>query len=274
MTHLYGRPLGRLACHLFWSRKWFSKIYGWPFHRKLSRRQIDTFVQQHSIHIEEVEMPARGFSTFNDFFIRKLKPGARPIDDAPDSLLSPADSRLTAFPLGRGTILKIKGARPTLPRLLGMSTVPETFAHGLCLQFRLAPSDYHRFGYMVDGLQGPIHLVDGRLYSVSPLALRHLPDIWWRNLRHWCFIQSPTVGTMLQVEVGATVVGSIVQHRWPGGTCRRGGEKGYFQMGGSTVLAVFGPGRVALDEDILHYAAQGIETKVKYGETIGRILSK
>ena len=71
-----------------------------------------------------------------------------------------------------------------------------------------------------------------------------MPDIWWRNYRHWCFIQSPIVGTLLQIEVGATMVGSIVQHQWSGGACRRGGEKGYFQMGGSTVLIVFPPGRI------------------------------
>ena len=99
-----------------------------------------------------------------------------------------------------------------------------------------------------------------------------MPDIWGRNHRHWCFVQTPGMGTILQIEVGATVVGSIVQHQLSGGSCRRGEEKGYFQMGGSTVLIIFQSGRVEIDEDILRYSDQGIETLVKYGEAFGRIL--
>jgi phosphatidylserine decarboxylase len=68
------------------------------------------------------------------------------------------------------------------------------------------------------------------------------------------------------------MVGSIVQHQPEGGYCTRGGEKGYFQMGGSTVLTILEPGRVKIDEDILHHSRQDVETLVQYGEKVGEIL--
>jgi phosphatidylserine decarboxylase len=269
---IYGRPWGRKTAHWIWSQILFSRFYGWPLHQRFSRKQIDPFISQHKIDMSEVEVPDQGFQSFNDFFIRRLKPGARPIPAAPKALVSPADSRLKVFPLHQGTLLDIKGHTLTLPHLLGTDGVADLFANGLCLQFRLAPRDYHRFGHIEDGLQGPIHIVGGRLFSVSPIALRHMPAIWGNNYRHWCFVQTHCLGTILQVEVGATMVGSIIQHQPQGGRCRRGQEKGYFQMGGSTVLIVLPPGRVHIDDDIMNYAEQGIETIVRYGESIGRHL--
>lgn len=269
---IYGRPWGRKTAHWIWSRILFSRFYGWPLHQRFSRKQIDHFISQHNIDMSEVEVPDQGFQSFNDFFIRRLKPGARPIPADPKALISPADSRLKVFPLNHGTVLNIKGNILTLSKLLGNEGVTDLFANGLCLQFRLAPRDYHRFGHIEDGIQGRIHPVGGRLYSVSPIALRHMPAIWGDNYRHWCFVQTHALGTILHIEVGATVVGSVIQHQPRGGYCRRGQEKGYFQMGGSTVLIVLPPGRVRIDDDIMHYAKQDIETIVRYGETIGRHL--
>ena len=267
----YGRPWGRLVSRWVWSRVLFSRLYGWAFHQRFSRRQIQGFVHHNGIDMSEVQIPAGGFETFNDFFIRRLKPEARPIDHNPHALIAPADSRLKVFPLQTHTILNIKGVSLTLARLLGTPSVPGHFANGICLQFRLAPCDYHRFGAVEDGVQGPIQRIGGRLYSVSPLALRHMPAIWGQNHRHWCVIETKSLGTVLQIEVGATGVGSIVQHQPAGGHCVRGGEKGYFQMGGSTVLVILKRGRVQIDDDILRFSRKNIETRVRYGEAIGRI---
>lgn len=267
---IYSRPWGRRMAHWLWSRVFFSRLYGWPMHQRFSRRQIDQFISEHRIDMSEVIVPDRGFQSFNDFFIRRLKSGARPVPGDPKALVAPADSRLKVFAMEREAIVEIKGHTLTLAQLLGSDAVSDYFANGMCLQFRLAPRDYHRFGHAVDGVQGRIHTVGGRLYSVSPLALRHMPAIWAENYRHWCFVQTHALGTFLQIEVGATVVGSIIQHYPSGGPCRRGQEKGYFQMGGSTVLLVVPPGRVDIDDDIVTYSDQGIESLVSYGESIGR----
>ncbi|MEJ2155956.1 MAG: archaetidylserine decarboxylase [Desulfobacteraceae bacterium] len=271
LTFFYGRPWGRLVARWVWSRVLFSRFYGWIFHRRFSRRQIDRFVTQSRIDMSEVHVPKGGFQTFNDFFIRRLKPGARPIASDPTAVISPADSRLKVIQLQNKTLLHVKGVSLTLAQLLCTDNHPDQFADGLCLQFRLAPRDYHRFGYIEDGVQSPVRVVGGRLYSVSPLALRHIPAIWAENHRHWCVIETRSMGPILQIEVGATVVGSIIQHRMDGGYCHRGEEKGYFQMGGSTVLIIIQPGRVKIDDDILNHSNQDIETLVRYGEAVGRI---
>ena len=271
LSFCYQDPLGRWLCRWLVSRPVFSRVYGWPFYQSRSRRQIDAFIRHNQIDMSEVQVPPGGFRSFNDFFIRQLKPGARTVAQDPADLVAPADSRLKVLSLERETVLQVKGVSLTLAQILGTKTVPRVFDGGLCLQFRLAPCDYHRFGYIEGGFQGPVHSVGGRLYSVNPIALRQMPAIWGGNYRHWCFIQTEHLGTLLQIEVGATVVGSIVQHVPGGGPCSRGREKGYFQMGGSTVLVVLPPGSAEIDTDILHYSRQGIETLVRYGERIGRI---
>lgn len=271
LAMLYATAWGRLITDLLFSRPSFSRRYCRQYHQPESCKQIAPFVRHFNIDMDEFVVPKGGFKSFNDFFIRQLKPGARPVDPDPRALIAPAESRLKAIALRADTVLDVKGTRLTLRRLLGNRPVEPQFANGLCLQFRLAPSDYHRFHYIDTGEQGPVHSVPGRLYSVSPLALRHRPFIWGQNYRQWCLINTRTFGPLLEIDVGATNVGSIVQHQPHGGPCQRGAEKGYFELGGSTVLLVLPAGRVTIDDDIWHYSRQGIETRVRYGETIGRV---
>jgi phosphatidylserine decarboxylase len=272
LSLFYGSAWGRFITDALWSRMFVSRIYGLPSYMSWSRRCIDAFVRQNDVPMDEVAVPAGGFTSFNDFFIRRLKPGARPLPTDPEALIAPADSRLKTFSLNSQTILDIKGHRLTVTDLVVSDEVVPQFSDGVCLQFRLAPRDYHRFGYICDGVQGEIHNVPGRLYSVSPLALAFRPSIWGQNFRQWCVIESDTLGPVLDIDVGATGVGSIVQNNPAGGPCKRGAEKGYFQLGGSTVLIILQSGRVELDPDITEYSNRGIETLVRYGEKIGRIL--
>jgi phosphatidylserine decarboxylase len=267
-SRLGRRITGRLLC-----RQPVSRLYGRVQQHPWTRRQIPGFIAQYGIDLSEAIVPTGGFACFNDFFTRRLKPGARPVDRDPCRLVSPADSRLQVFQLGRETRLNVKGNRWTLAQLLGTADLDPYLRNGLCFCFRLAPSDYHRFGYADDGLQGPVHTVPGPLHSVNPLALQHKEDILATNYRQWCFVQSPCYGTMIQVEVGALIVGSIIQQQPQGGPCRRGAEKGYFQFGGSTVLLILEPGRVRVDPDIQEKSNQGIETLVRYGEGVAIALS-
>ncbi len=273
LSLFYGTRWGRFITDVLWSRIFVSCVYGHAFYTAWSRRWIDTFVIQNNIPMDEVEVPSGGFFSFNDFFIRRLKPGARPLPTDPEAVIAPADSRLKAYPLHSRTILDVKGHQLTLGALVGGDNVAQRFDNGICLQFRLAPCDYHRFGYICDGIQGETHDIQGRLYSVSPLALAFRPAIWWQNFRQWCVIESQTLGSILEIDVGATGVGSIIQHQPYGGPCERGVEKGYFQLGGSTVLIILQPGRIELDSDIAVQSRQGIETLVGYGEKIGRVLA-
>ncbi|RJQ75572.1 MAG: phosphatidylserine decarboxylase [Desulfobacteraceae bacterium] len=271
MDVFYGKPWGRRITAALLCKHPLSRLYGWLQKSAWSRRKISAFTAQYRVDLSEAVIPADGFASFNDFFIRRLKPAARPIAHDPRMLISPADSRVQAFQIDNDTPLSIKGAYMTVPQLLGMQSLAPSFKGGICLIFRLAPSDFHRFGYMEDGIQEPVHIICGPLHSVSPLSLRHKPDIHCTNYRHWCLIHTTRLGAMLQVEVGAMLVGSIVQFRPDGGPCRRGEEKGYFQFGGSTVIAVLEPGRVRIDDDILEYSGRGIETLVHFGERVATV---
>lgn len=273
MDLFYGTAAGRRITAMLLCRPWLSRLYGaWQQH-PASRRHIVPFVRQFGVVLQEARIPAGGFASFNDFFIRRLQPGARPVETDPRALIAPADSRLQVFELTADTRLQVKGSAVTVPALLDRPGLPQGFEGGCCLVFRLAPCDYHRFGYVDDGRQGPVHSVPGLLHSVNPLSLKYKPDVHCTNQRQWCFMEGRALGTMIQVEVGAMLVGSIVQHQPAGGPCRRGGEKGYFQFGGSTVILVLPAGRVRIDADIRHHSAKGIETLVRYGEKIGQAVS-
>ncbi|MBI5894904.1 MAG: phosphatidylserine decarboxylase, partial [Desulfobacterales bacterium] len=266
-----GRPWGRAITNRLLCRHPLSRLYGAIQGSGLSRGNIAPFIAQYGIDLNEAIVPPNGFASFNDFFIRRLTPTARPVDSDPRALIAPADSRLQVFTIENNLRLTIKGASMTLPQLLGRSAVEGVFEGGLCLIFRLAPSDYHRFAYVEEGRQGPVHAIDGPLHSVSPLSLRHKPDVHATNYRHWCLVQSPRLGALVQIEVGAMMVGSIVQNQPRGGPCRRGQEKGYFQFGGSTVIVILQPGRAVMDADIAEHSSQGIETLVRYGERVGTL---
>jgi phosphatidylserine decarboxylase len=265
----YGAAWGRQITRWMLIRRPLSVLYGRLQQHPVTRRQIASFIEQFDIDMTEVQVPPDGFHAFNDFFIRRLKPGARPIAADPDCLIAPADSRLQVFTLDNTTPVHVKGTGVTLPQLLGEKRLAAGFEGGLCLCFRLAPCDYHRFAYPDDGIQGRVHIVPGALHSVNPLSLKHKPDILGTNYRHWCFVEGMHFDTMIYIEVGALLVGSIVQYRPQGGRCLRGAEKGYFQFGGSTVLILLKPGRAVMDPDIASYSNKGIETLVRLGERIG-----
>jgi phosphatidylserine decarboxylase len=268
MDLLYGTKWGRWLTGRWLCRPALSKLYGGLQQHPRSRSKIPDFTQQYRIDLTEAIVPETGFDSFNDFFIRQLKQDARPVEADPRRLASPADSRLQAVELDKDTCIAVKGMQWCLSQLLGTDALDAQFGQGLCLCFRLAPCDYHRFGYSDDGIQGPVHTRYGPLHSVNPLSLRHKQDILATNYRQWCLVRSACFGTLLQVEVGAMIVGSIVQFQPHGGYCRKGAEKGYFQFGGSTVLLIVEPDRIQVDNDILDYSRQGIETIVRYGEAV------
>jgi phosphatidylserine decarboxylase len=272
MDLFYGTPWGRWLTGRWLCRPGLSKLYGRIQQHPRSRKRIPGFIAQYRIDLSEAVVPQGGFDSFNEFFIRRLRPGARPVTADPRCLAAVADSRLLAMVLDENTRIAVKGVNWRLSQLLGTTALDAQFSRGVCLCFRLAPCDYHRFGYADDGIQGPVYTRQGPLHSVNPLALRQKEDILATNYRQWCLVRSACFGTLIQVEVGAMIVGSIIQRTPDGGGCRKGAEKGYFQFGGSTVLLILEPDRIQVDADILHYSRQGIETRVHYGEAVARAI--
>lgn len=262
---LYGKPLGRMMLKPLLGPT-VSKLAGKVLDSKLSKPLIRSFVKSNQIDLSQYE--AEEYPSFNDFFSRHIKPEARPVDMDPSHLISPADSKLTVLPITQEARFTIKDTPYTVASLLQSKTLAEAFSGGQLLIFRLSVEDYHRYHYPVSGRRDPFVHIPGKLHTVNPIANDYYP-IYKENTREYCTIHSQEFGDLVMMEVGALLVGKIVNHKG----CRRvkrGQEKGYFQYGGSTVVVLLKQDAAVIDPDILENSRQGFETVVKYGEKIGQ----
>jgi phosphatidylserine decarboxylase len=234
-----------------------------------SRARIAPFIAQYGLDESEFAEPTSSYATFNDFFYRKLKPSARPIHADLRSVVFPADGRhLLIGNIAECADFFVKGVRFDLNALLGDSSLAKKFSEGSLLISRLCPVDYHRFHFPCAGTASEPVLINGPLYSVSPIAIATRPGILWENKRCVTRVSSPLLGEVLYLEIGATCVGSIVHTSTPGAV-GKGDEKGYFRFGGSCVITVFEPGRVTWDADLIEHGREGREVYAKIGERAG-----
>lgn len=230
---------------------------------RFSRVFIPSFVKNNHIDLNEAQKGA--FTSFNDCFTRQLKKGARPIDLTPEHLISPCDALLSVFEIERDATFSIKGTRYTLSRLL-QKEMP-SWDGGVCAIFRLTVSDYHRYCYPDNGTKGESKVLRGTFHTVNPIAQERYP-IYHTNTREYTVLHTENFGDVIQMEVGALLVGKIV-NRQGNGAFLRGEEKGYFEFGGSTIVLLFQKDRVAFDEQLFEYSRRGYEKKVRMGEKIG-----
>lgn len=265
LQKLYGSKGGRSVLQ-FLVRPGVSKAGGWLLNRSISRVAIKPFIRANGISPEEYEQ--RKFRSYNDFFTRKVKAEARPVDMEPNHLISPCDSKLTAYAIDENAVFRIKNTDYTMESLTRSQKLANKYKGGTLLLFRLTVDDYHRYCYVDRGQKSKNHLIPGVFHTVNPAAGEYSP-VYKENTRAVSFLRSENFGTVMMMEVGALLVGRIVNHHEEK-TVNRGEEKGYFEFGGSTVILCLKKGRVVLDEDILENSKRGIETRVYYGEKIGR----
>ncbi|HUJ43603.1 MAG TPA: phosphatidylserine decarboxylase [Opitutaceae bacterium] len=273
----YENPVGRFAVWLLVRRAAFSHFYGWRMNRPFSVTKVFPFIVAYDIDVDEFAKSAFTFKTFNEFFYRALKPGARPIAPGEDVAVLPADGRHLVFPdVERADGFYVKGASFTLAELLGEAGQPpekqvlaSRFAGGAMLISRLAPMDCHRFHFPVGGRAGTPQLIRGTLYSVHPIALRRHLRYLVENRRMVTLVESATFGTVAMVEVGATAVGRIRQTFIPDRSVAKGEEKGLFAFGGSCVITLFSRGHIQFDDDLVAQSAQHRETYAKMGDRLG-----
>ena len=271
LRFIYGNPLGLLTLELVAKRAWFSRWYGWRMNRPASRAKIAPFIAEYGLDVGEFQKRPEEFASFNDFFYRQLKPGARPVDAAPESLVFPADGRHLGLPdLSRVDGIFVKGQRFDLTTLVGDAALAERFRHGAAVMSRLCPVDYHRFHFPAAGVPSEPRLINGPLYSVSPLALRRNVAYLWQNKRVLTRLETRDFGLVLLLEIGATNVGSIVQTFTPGKAVAKGEEKGCFEFGGSSTIVLFEPGRVKLADDLVANTQQCRELYARVGDRLGR----
>lgn len=259
----YGNPFGRFLAKTLLCRKFVSDVYAAWQRSGLSKRKVEKFKAQYRISTEDCT--TQDFPNFNAFFTRQRKDYVNLTKE--NELPAIADSKLTALPISAGSRFHIKGVPYTTEELLEDKALAEEYRGGLCLIFRLSPDDYHRYVYPDGGTQEPCRHIAGVLHTVNPLAADM--KVYRRNKRTVQRLHTEHFGDVLQMEVGALLVGRIVNHDEGAAAFTKLQEKGYFAYGGSTVILLLKQDAVRVDEDILTYSAQGIETKVRLGERIG-----
>ena len=264
LRFLYEKPLGQQLMKLL-IRPSVSKAVGLLLQTPLSRPAIGPFVRRNGIDLSEY-LPAR-YRSFDAFFSREIRPEARNVDMDEGHLIAPCDAKLTAVELGKTGTFQVKGVAYTLESLLRDGALAKAYQGGLLLIFRLSVDDYHRYCHIASGrVTSPVH-IPGVYHTVSPQGTAHTA-VYRENTREYVQLETERLGTLLIMEVGALLVGRIVNHS-VSGPVRRGTEKGYFRFGGSSVLVLVPPGRVRLDADIVRNSEAGEETIVKMGEKIG-----
>lgn len=252
--------------------------------RPVKNLLIGAVIRSYEVDMTEAQEPdPTAYATFNAFFTRPLRRDARPIVAQENAVACPVDGTLSQLgTIDDGRVLQAKGHDCSLSELLGGSRGrAQEFANGVFATIYLSPRDYHRVHMPLGAtLREMIH-VPGRLFSVNPVTTALVPRLFGRNERVLCLFKT-SCGPMALILVGAIFVGSMetvwadqvtpTRTRKPDQTpaersvirLGKGVEMGRFNMG-STVIVLFGPGRVAWDPGV------GPGTRLRMGQRIGRI---
>jgi phosphatidylserine decarboxylase len=263
---LYYHPVGQLGLETMVKKKFLSDWYGKQMDKASSKEKIDEFVFEYEIPMEDyVEQE---YSSFNEFFYRKLKPGARTINQDSLVLISPADGKVLAYPNINEQDFIVKGYRFNLNSYLQNDSLAHVFKDAALYIIRLCPTDYHRYHFPVTGKIVQSKNVEGDYYSVSPIALRKKVELITMNKRDYSVIRSREFGDIIYSEVAATMVGSMVD-TYEDENVLKGEEKGYFKFGGSTIILILHSDSIQIDADIEQNTQNYFETEIKMGEQIG-----
>lgn len=267
----YETLLGRTLWGVLFNTSRLSDLMGKYYDSPASRKKIASLISIPGCKADEAELPVESYASFNDFFARKLKNGARPFDKTPEKLIAPSDGRVLVYAgLKTEDPIPVKGAQKTLNDLCCGKLGNGTWAVAVV---RLAPVDYHRFHFPCDCEQSEPPLVfKGKYHSVNPIALAKRPDLYVENTRQITVLSSEIFGTFRYLEVGAFGVGSIIQTS-SAGKHSKAAEKGFFKFGGSTVILIFNNDKLQWSDDLLKNTADGRETLIRFGETIGKARS-
>ncbi len=262
---LYQHRLGRCLLKVLIQPS-VSQMVGRWMDSSFSKCLISPFIRHYHLRMDEYQK--KNYSSFNEFFCRKIKPERRPVDESPESFISPCDGLLSIYPIRDGLVIPVKQSEYSIPSLLRNKKLAKSFEGGNCVVLRLCVDHYHRYCYVDSGMQEQTVKIPGVLHTVRPVALLQHP-VFKENAREYTLIHTENFGDLLQMEVGAMLVGRIVNSE-NAGSLRRGAEKGYFQYGGSTIILLTQKSKVSFSEKLYRATERGIEIPVKMGMKIGR----
>ena len=288
---LYGTRPGRLLLKLILGSH-VDKIAVWYLRSPLSRPIIGGFARRNGIPLTPEQKKKRkkrliigavvvvllALNIIPKMFAPEVLPTVSVaeayqgmVEQTPEILVSPCDGWLSAFPIREDSSFVIKGAPYRLEDLIADKRLARQFQGGDCLIFRLCPSDYHHYSYIDDGFQGKNHFIPGALHSVQPLACQTYP-VYTLNRRCWSLLESDHFGPVIQAEIGALIVGGIVNDH-ENAQVSRGMEKGRFDLAGSTIVLLFQKDRVQLLPEIAQLLKTQEEYRAVQGTAVGRAVS-
>ena len=272
---LYGTKPGLLASSLLCGQR-LSKLYGVVQNSQLlSQHKIKKFIKDFDIQMSEFELEEGGsrdrpFSSFNKFFVRKFKQGKRSFPNHPGKMGAFAEGRYLGFEsVGPQVKVPVKGKYLDPVSIISNEKWSNYFFDGPLVIGRLCPTDYHRFHFPDGGKVLDFYKISGELHSVNPLAIKRKKDVFLRNERHVTILETESFGKLAYVEVGAMMVGKIVQN-FEEQSFSRGQEKGYFLFGGSTVIVIGEKGKWRPSSDVLNFSKEGIEVFLKLGNVVAQ----
>lgn len=264
LRKVYGSKIGRSLLRPFVSPV-FSCIAGKFLDSHASRFLITSFINKN--HMDMKPYIKREYHSFNDFFTREIKPEERMIDYDEHHLVSPSDGKVSAYFLNQDCSFEIKNTRYTIDSLLKDKKLAKRYQNGHVIIVRLTVDDYHRYCYPADARKSANIRIPGILHTVNPAACETVP-VYKENTREFTLLKTKKFGTILQMEVGALMVGRICNYEGES-FVKKGEEKGKFEFGGSTILLLTEHGKALPRPDLLHNTANQLETMIKMGESIG-----
>ncbi len=268
LRFLYRTVPGRMVLKLLVHPR-VSEAAGYYLSSRASKWIVPYYIRKHKIDMSDIDIPAGGFSSFNDFFIRKRNTEC--FDVTYGHLISPCDGLMSCIRIKGKIVLDIKNTMYTLYDLLEDNELAGQFRDGTALVFRLTPADYHRYCYAANGKVLQHKKIKGRLHCVRPIALRTVP-VFAQNSREYQVLETESFGTVIQMEIGALLVGKIKNDRLSSkySYVSRGEEKGYFEFGGSTIIMLFKKNKICMNENLYKRQNSDEEIPVHMGEFVAR----
>ena len=260
VKYMYEKKSGRFFLKLLNNRVManISRIFMNTF---LSIPYKNKIIKKYNIDMNLYE--DRKYNSYNSYFIRKLK--ELKFDTDKDSFIAPAESKLLVLKLDEETKLDIKGSSFTVYEIINDDIYKE-YINGYAMIFRLEATNYHRYIYIDDGRREAYKHIKGKLHTVQPIAYKHY-KIFHENSREWTILHTKNFGDIIQVEVGAMMIGRIRNNK--NTLFKKGDEKGNFEFGGSTIILFVKNGIINIDEDNKENSNKFMETTVNVGEKIG-----
>lgn len=265
LIFLYKTIPGRCILKILSSRL-ISKICGFYLDSFFSKILIKKFVKKHNINLDDYCQ--NNFKSFNDFFTRKIKEELRPINYNENVFISPCDGLVSAYHITDGIVIPVKQTQYTIACLLKNEELAKKYKDGTCLVIRLCVDNYHRYSYIDDGTKTENIHIKGCLHTVRPIALEKIP-VFTENSREYTILHTNNFDDVVQIEVGALLVGKIKNHHQTY-EYKKGEEKGTFLYGGSTIILLLKKNCVDIDKKYFENTNKNKETPVKMGKKIGK----